>query len=87
VLIWNDASTLDGSPPPDLQIEVNGAQRLNHALVGEDDIMYLADGFNLIFAIDSVSGLTGGMVEPSRTLDGDDIISPDRLFFIPEGVE
>ena len=50
--------------------------------VDDNDVMYLADGFNVIFSIDNVSGLESGTILPDRTLDGAEVQSPDRLFFL-----
>jgi hypothetical protein len=80
VRIWNNADTADGDSDGDIEVVIDGAQRLNHVVVDENDTMYLADGFNVIYEIDNVSGFVSGQtVEPSRTVEGPDLSSPDKL--------
>jgi hypothetical protein len=86
VLIFEQASMLNGEASPDIEIQVVGAQRLNHVLVDSTDTMYLADGFNVIFAIKGVSDLSSGPVNPDRMIEGSDISSPDKLDIVEADV-
>lgn len=86
VLIYFNASDLDGELTADVDIQVVGAQRLNHVVVDSTDTMYLADGFNVIFTIAGVTDLVSGMVNPDNMIEGSDISSPDKLDIVEADV-
>lgn len=81
LLIWNNASSLDGSPAPDLMLTINGASRLEAAVIDSDDRLYAADrNQNIVYSLDNVSLLTSGSLNPDRIIESSDLRTPERLF-------
>ncbi len=85
VRIWNDASTVDGSPAPDLELTIQDAVRIDSAVIDANDRMYAADrSRNLIYTIDNVSQLASGMIQADRVNEADELQTPERLFLFEE---
>jgi len=85
VRIWNDASTVDGSPAPDLELTIQDAVRIDSAVIDANDRMYAADRTrNLIYTIDNVSQLSSGTVQADRVNEADELQTPERLFLFEE---
>ena len=86
IRIWNDAATVDGSPAPDLELTVQGASRIDSAVIHSDDRMYAADrNLNQIYSIPNVSQLSSGEIQADRINEADALQTPERLFlFEPE---
>lgn len=81
ILIYNDAATLDGSPAPDLMLTINGAGRLETAVIDSDDRLYAAERNDaVIFSIDAISELVSGSMDADRVIESDELQTPDRLF-------
>jgi hypothetical protein len=81
VLIYNDASTLDGSPMPDQTLLIKGASALNAAVIDAYDTLYAMDYTDrAIYAVDLVSTLVDGVVLPDRAIQGPGFEGSDRMF-------
>lgn len=81
ILIWNNAAGLDGSPAPDLMLTINGAGRLEAAVIDSDDRLYAAERNDaVIYSLDSISELSSGSLNADRAIESNALLTPDRLF-------
>ena len=81
ILIWNNAAGLDGSPAPDLMLTINGAGRLESAVIDSDDRLYAAERNDAaIYSLDNISVLGSGSVNADRVIESNTLLTPDRLF-------
>ncbi len=83
VLIFNNASTLDGAAEPDVALSIASPDvkpMPAFATMDSEDRLYIADSNgNVVFSFDRASELTSGEHFPSRTIDSSDLIAPNRL--------
>ncbi len=81
VRIWNDAASVDGSPAPDLELTIQGASRIDSAVIDSNDRLYAADrDLNQIYSIAEVSQLESGEVVSGFINEADTLQTPERLF-------
>lgn len=81
VLIYNNASTLDGSPMPDQTIAIKGASYLQAAAIDAFDTLYAMDfSDRAIYAVDLVSEYVDGVVLADRAIQGPGFEGSDRMF-------
>jgi hypothetical protein len=83
VLIFNNASALDGTATPDVALSISGtnvAPKPSFATTDSEDRLYVADASgNVVFSFDNVSELATGEHYPNRTIDSSSLIAPSRL--------
>lgn len=85
VYVWNDASTLDGNPPPDLVLTIEGADRVEAAVIDSYDRLFAADrNAHAIYSYDHVSLLESGLLLPERIIESPDVRTPDRLILVEQ---
>ncbi|GJM26757.1 MAG: hypothetical protein DHS20C16_31720 [Phycisphaerae bacterium] len=84
VFIYNNASTIDGSPAPDLTITIEDTGSLHAASIDSFDTLYAMDlTGDAIYVFDDVEGmieLGDGTYDPDRIIKGPDFNSADRMF-------
>ena len=74
ILMWYDASNLDGSAPPDLEFSIDGAigeQSLEHAVTDSKGRLYVLDNGDeeVVHVFDDVDLLTNGPQTPARAFN------------------
>lgn len=86
VLIFNQASTLDGPAEPDVALSISGsrvAPKPSFATINSQDQLYVADASgNAVFSFDDASELVSGDRAPDRTIHSTDLIAPNRLLLM-----
>ena len=85
VFIFNNASTIDGSPTPDLIITIEEAGSLHAASIDSFDTLYAMDLFDdAVYVIDLITELDDDLDEvtplPDRIIKGPGFDSADRMF-------
>ena len=83
VLIFENASTLDGPASPDVELSITGgdvAPKPSFVTTDSQDRLYVADSnANVVFAFDLASELASGERHADRTIDSTDLIAPNLL--------
>lgn len=86
VLMFNNASKLDGVATPDVALSIAAADvppQPSFATTDSQDRLYVTDSNgNVVFSFDRASELVSGQHYPNRTIGSRELIAPNRLLLV-----
>lgn len=91
VLIFNNASKLDGIASPDVALSIADTKvkaQPSYATIDSHDRLFVADANgNVTFSFDRASELASGKHRPDRTIGSRELIAPNRLLVVERAVQ